>query len=165
MVERDSQKYPRRKLRNFMLDPGFQLKYAAYFFLFAVFATMYGQWSVFDYIHKEVITVILERAAGYEALEWLNPVTIELGLRLVGFIGILSIVCIFAAIIITHRVAGPVVALKRHVVALQQGNYHVKTRLRKNDHLVELGEELNKLSDALSKKHNTDVSESSEKTA
>lgn len=67
--------------------------------------------------------------------------------------GILSI--IMAAILMllySHRLAGPVYHLEKHLEEMIKGNYNVKLSFRKNDEFKQLADTINKLQDALKEK-------------
>ena len=59
------------------------------------------------------------------------------------------LVNLFVSIYVTHRLVGPTVAFRRHIRGLLDGNFDVKTRLRKGDAFNEVAEDLNLLSERL----------------
>jgi signal transduction histidine kinase len=67
--------------------------------------------------------------------------------------GTFSLLVIFALIaavlVLSHRFYGPMVALRKHVTALAQGDYAHRTHLRKKDEFKDLAAELNQLSEKL----------------
>jgi HAMP domain-containing protein len=60
---------------------------------------------------------------------------------------IFSLAVLVGTIVVSHRYFGPVVALRRHIGALLNGEYEHRTHLRKSDELKELAADLNQLSE------------------
>ena len=56
---------------------------------------------------------------------------------------------IWMGVVLTHKVAGPLVRIQAALVRMTNGNYDVNLRLRKADALVELAEGLNRLAASL----------------
>jgi methyl-accepting chemotaxis protein len=68
--------------------------------------------------------------------------------QLVVFTGGLTVL----AVLLSHRVAGPVVNLKRCMEALAAGDYTVRAKFREKDELKELADAFNVMAEALGKK-------------
>ena len=60
---------------------------------------------------------------------------------------------IWMGVMLTHKVAGPLVRIQAALVRMTNGNYDVNLRLRKADALVELAEGLNRLAASLRSRH------------
>jgi signal transduction histidine kinase len=71
---------------------------------------------------------------------------VQVSLRLV--LGYLLLV-LAVAIVQSHRLVGPVVALRRQVEALKNGDYTARVALRRNDAFNELADDLNELATLL----------------
>lgn len=140
----------RRKISNLGINPQAQLRFGVPFITlllvsFAVINTTFFQ-----------IYQLRGAAAGdltYSA--FLGPLTnvmnqivfvSSLGMVLIG---ILSVVF---WITYSHRLFGPVVALRRQITALKEGRYEARCKLRAKDELKELAEELNALAEILQKR-------------
>jgi methyl-accepting chemotaxis protein len=65
------------------------------------------------------------------------------------FAFIFSMLVFICTIMLTHRVYGPAVALKRQLKKMQDNDFENKIKLRKHDELKDVAAELNKLSDAI----------------
>jgi signal transduction histidine kinase len=66
---------------------------------------------------------------------------------------VLSVFAIITGIVVTHRLFGPLVAIKRHVAHLREGQYSSRLNLRSTDDLGELKDSLNDLASALESRH------------
>lgn len=56
---------------------------------------------------------------------------------------------IWMGIVLTHKVAGPLVRIQAALARMTNGHYDVHLRLRKRDALVELAEGINRLAESL----------------
>jgi len=70
----------------------------------------------------------------------------------VGMLAAFTSLCFIAGIYYTHRLVGPMVAFRRHIRSLREGNYTHRTQLRESDNFVGFAEELNALSEHMSGK-------------
>ncbi len=68
---------------------------------------------------------------------------------------ILLLVLVFK---LTHRYYGPLVAVKRFLNILIEGEYSSRISLRKNDELKDIAAKLNELAQALEEKHGNSLS-------
>lgn len=148
----------RRKLRNILLEPRLQFRYAFRFFVFSAIAI--GLIQVVSYfLIQNVVTRVLTQA-GPQA-EILVPV-IDLAVRteLLRSAWMLPVVCI-AALAFTskmlHRFIGPAVPIKRAIDRLAEGDYGIECRTRANDEMQDVVASINALSKALEAKHSSEV--------
>ncbi len=58
----------------------------------------------------------------------------------------------FSIALFSHRIYGPMVAIRKHLSALLSGDYDHRTQLRKNDEFKEVAEDLNRLCEKLGEK-------------
>ncbi len=72
-------------------------------------------------------------------------------ISLVGFVAFVIFSFIFA-IVISHRIAGPAVAIKAYIEELKAGNYDCQRHLRPHDELKEIMDGLHELSAVLKQK-------------
>jgi signal transduction histidine kinase len=63
------------------------------------------------------------------------------------------VMVVVLAAVYTHRMIGPMVPIKRHVKALQDGLYSRRVKLREYDCFQGLADELNVLAETLEKQH------------
>jgi sensor histidine kinase YesM len=73
-----------------------------------------------------------------------------------GVVGVCFLaVCSGAVIIVSHRIYGPIVAIRKHLAAVVRGEFDYRTHLRKNDEFQDVARDLNDLSEALQVKART----------
>jgi signal transduction histidine kinase len=138
-----------RKLRNFLLQPGFQIKIGVYnvilavlfsFLLLLIIQMNFG--SMYDIILD--LTDVRD-----EVVETLNQHFNDTMIWVIGICLTFVVVNVMLAIWYTHRFIGPTVAFRRHIDALLAGNFAVRTTLRKDDAFQEIADRLNELSERL----------------
>lgn len=72
-------------------------------------------------------------------------------ISMIGFVAFIIFSFLFA-IIISHRIAGPVVAIKAYIEQLKLGNYDYQRNLRPHDELTEIMDALHELAPVLKEK-------------
>lgn len=147
----------RRRLRNFLLEPRKQFRYGAHFFLFGAVTVLFVQWISYRAIvevvgrilteagHGETLAPIVQESIGITMLQsgWLLP--------LLGGAGLFYSAWLF------HRFIGPQVPIRRHLRRLAAGDYREDCRIRANDELHELCDELNALTASLRERQEAGV--------
>jgi hypothetical protein len=142
----------KRRVRNFLLQPLIQVKIGLYsivlsiFFAVALGVILYFNFSsLFDAIitmtdaKEDVEDIIGSYWRG--ARPWLF---LSFFVYLVAQIGL--------SVLYTHRLVGPTFAFRRHIRAIAEGRYNVRTYLRRGDAFVEVADELNHLSEVMVRK-------------
>jgi signal transduction histidine kinase len=140
-----------RKLRNFLLQPGFQIRIGIYNVLLAVcfsilillvirmnFGSMYDVILDLTDVREEVIETLSQHIN--ETMIWV-----------IGICAVFILLNIAVAVWYTHRFVGPAVAFRRHIDALIAGNFSMKTILRRDDAFQEVADRLNELSDTMAR--------------
>ena len=147
---------PKRKLRNLLVDSGFQLKYTGFILIvsLSIFAVL-GFMLVREYeasrtLMNEVNPLIegdsqdfaerqqgeipAEYMAGFDSImDEVQERDDHVALWLLLFVGILVLLLAGAGIWLTHKVAGPLVALTRFMKAVTLGDWQVIRPFRKGD--------------------------------
>jgi hypothetical protein len=152
-----------RRMRNYLLDPRFQLKYSAYFLGFGLGAAISSQWLLLDFVRDVLVRLRSEIPANLEIMSWFDPSISSLSAKFSAFVVIFSLACFAFGVFVTHRIVGPVVAIRRHIHALGDGNYLVTTRLRRKDYLAHIAQDLNELSAKLQAQHGVGKTRTPEK--
>ena len=127
----------KRKLKNFLLTPRFQLKYAAV--IVALTVTAMCSCSVFlVLLFQSVLRIQIDR---YSIKHWVFAFVV---------LFIANVVANFIiAILLTHRIVGPLYACERFVRKLQEGNYKERISPRRLDEVGSLMAQLNELASTL----------------
>ena len=149
---------PKRRLRNYLLDKRFQLKYTGYILILSVALTAVLGWQVYE-ASREASATALASSLGdpradddafrqylkeqFEATD--NAVLVKITALLAGLVIGLALLGIF----ITHKVAGPIYKMKRLIGEVAAGRLRVEGGLRKGDELQDFFEAFHTMVDRL----------------
>ena len=84
-------------------------------------------------------------------LDYLSPVWLTAYIFIATTV--LSVFTFLTGVVISHRIFGPIVSMKRHIASLREGQYTARLQMRESDDLVELKDALNDLAAALEARH------------
>lgn len=138
---------PKRHLRNYLLDPRFQLKYTGMVVLVTVVvASVLGTFAYRS--SKEQTESLAIQMAMMEIdgalqtdLEQMSAARDrEVLLSIVGGIVLMGLVLGFTGIIVTHRLVGPAYKLRKLIHEVAGGKLKIMGHLRKGDELQEVFE-------------------------
>lgn len=148
-LESEQGSKPKRRIRNFLLQPLLQVKLGLYaiflslsfalivgFLVYSNFANFVDAVVQLTDVEDDVKDLFMEYWAGTRV--WILACS---------FIYILGTVVV--SVIFTHRLVGPTVAFRRHVRSLREGKFQARTFLRRGDAFIEVADELNLLSEVL----------------
>ena len=131
--------------RQYIVRPGFQLRYvglilAIIFFTLAItgFTIYYNSW-----------TMLGEKLANVYPQGRLMQIFKTVNARLALNIFFVAILCTAAAIVASHKIAGPVYRMIRFLDTVTSGDYSQRLRLRKGDELTDLADAINRLVEKL----------------
>lgn len=141
----------KRKIRNFLINPRYQIKFALRFSAAGLFLAG---------INSAVFYVFIRE--NYKILVDLSPMEEEVKLQLyrelhqivtllAGFSVGFSILLFFMGILVSHRTAGPLYHFKRVFLAIPGGDLKARVHLRPQDEFRDVAEECNKMIDFLQK--------------
>ena len=141
-----------RKLKNLLIAPRFQLKLSLYYICsgLVIIAAMMG----LIYQRLLIVQDIMNDASEMEfsMIARMNEIMFEIvQISLGGFAAFVIFSFVFA-LVISHRIAGPVVAIKAFIDELKKGNYDYPRRLRPRDELVDVMDALHELAPILKEK-------------
>ncbi len=117
--------------RRFLLDRGFQLKYALVMALAGLLvAVVFGLWL--HQVHTQAVSLLSPDAATRALIERSDTLLMgafaAIAVLLASALGLLGVV-------ITHRVAGPVFVMSHYLTVLAQGRFPRMRTLRRSDEL------------------------------
>ena len=141
----EEKKYKRTR---YIVEKNMQLKYAALvlthlaiFFVITVLVIYFSGW-------REII----EKLSKVYHQAMLAGILDKIYLRLsIGFLLLLP-VAVISAILASHKIAGPLVRIKRTINQLIAGDYNLFVKLREGDYLQDIAGLLNKLVGSLKKR-------------
>lgn len=165
-------KAPKRRLRNFLLDARFQLKYTGAVVAVTVIVTgivgyVLGS-AAYDY-SRESTQVLTAQAAGVspELFEYLQQesrakdaeVLRSIVMGVSGLVLVLAIALGFTGIVVTHRVVGPAYKLKLLLGDVAAGSLNTRGGLRKGDELQDVGDAFKAMVVALRERREDELSQ------
>ncbi|PIV12455.1 MAG: hypothetical protein COW11_00895 [Candidatus Omnitrophica bacterium CG12_big_fil_rev_8_21_14_0_65_43_15] len=118
------------------------LMYILIFFLISVAVIYFSGW-------RELLVKLSNVYPQAMLVGILNKVYVRLW---IGFLLLLPVAAI-SAILASHKIAGPLVRIKQSLDEFIKGNYNISVKLRKGDHLQDVADQLNKLSESIRKKN------------
>lgn len=153
--ETESKKPYQRSMKNILLRPEFQLKYSFYF----VGMTLLTMGAVFLLFLLSLEDMIATLAVVYriepEVIGAIQQSLTTATYTTIAVAVLFGIISVSLGIILTHRLVGPMVPIRRLIRQLIDGEYGVQGRLRTKDDYQEVMSELNELSKALANRHKT----------
>ncbi|MCS6797629.1 MAG: hypothetical protein NZ898_03705 [Myxococcota bacterium] len=154
---------PKRRLRNFLLDARFQLKYTGMVVLVtAITGGVLGYFAYdFSVGQTEMMTIgwAMDGRAEQEIVEMARAHDRKVLLSIVAGIGILVVALGLTGIVVTHRVVGPAYKMKKLLQEVQQGHLRVSGRLRKGDELQDLFEAFSTMLASLRERQQAEVAQ------
>jgi len=129
--------------RNYLVHKGIQIKYAVMVIALLLIYTIILMSAIFGpafHILSSRQISLAERAETAEAVLLLNS-------SMWPWIGLVVFLFGGISIFITHRVAGPVFAIKRMLTTLGDGDLTARIHLRKGAELQDLGDSVNDMAD------------------
>jgi hypothetical protein len=152
-----------RKLRNYLLDAGLQVRYTAFIIAVAIFLTAVLGWKIYEATRdtsKAILmtTGIVDPAFTEELQAQFRANDRVILFGVIGF-GVLLVLSIFAAgIWITHKVAGPLYNMSRICGRVRDNKLSPSLRaLRKGDELQEFYSSFREMYEALRARAASDV--------
>jgi signal transduction histidine kinase len=141
-----------RKLSNFMLTPKFQLKLTYYYIAVGVaiiVSTVAGVYFQFMEIQNIMNNSV---ATDFSSQSRITEITFVIAqISMLGFVAFAVASFVFA-LMVSHRIAGPTVAITACIEELKQGNYDYGRKLRPNDELTLIMDGLHELRAVLKEK-------------
>jgi hypothetical protein len=141
---------PKRRVRNYLLDTSLQLKLASYLLAAATALSLGLGWLLWQ-AYRETSRVVALGApdvGGSIAQALAVEDRWRIVLVAVALAGVL--LCLLgAAVVITHRIAGPAFVIARTCRQVGEGNLERPRSLRSRDLLVDLADEVAEMVDAL----------------
>lgn len=141
-----------RKLKNLLIAPRFQFKLSLYYIfsglviITVMIGLIYQRLLVVQNIMNDVTQM------GVSMIGQVNEIMFEIvQISLGGFSAFIIFSFVFA-LVISHRIAGPVVAIKAFIDELKKGNYDYSRRLRPRDELGDVMDALHELAPILKEK-------------
>ena len=152
----------KKKRKQYMVDKKFQTRMVVMIVLLVVTSVVLSGLLSFAVAHhlesknsRKIYGARIESQDEFvlvERLMILRPII----LRYLLISGVLSMILASISVFYySHRLAGPIYRLERHLRMMIDGNYGRPLRFRKNDEFKQLADVINQLQDKLKEKENT----------
>jgi nitrogen fixation/metabolism regulation signal transduction histidine kinase len=164
--------HPPRKLRNFLLEPRFQLKYIAMVVSVTVAVAAVLGYYAYQYSRgqTEMLTITqIENEVGQggapdqafirDLRQYAEQKDREVMLAILGGIGVLALALGFTGIVITHRLVGPAYKLRMLLRRIADGHLRVESGLRKGDELQDVFDAFQRMVTGLRAAREQDIAE------
>lgn len=137
-----------RKVQGFLINPQAQLR------LFAPFLVLFALQCGFVIYAYLKVSSLVEDLIAVESMNVAQAMGLSGDLMIAGGIAMTAsgILSFLFWIITSHRIFGPIVAIRRFIRGLEEGHFSQTLRLRKNDELKDVAEDLNSLAQTLNGK-------------
>jgi H+/Cl- antiporter ClcA len=139
----------KRKIKNTFVLPDFQLKLSMYYVIIGGLIL-----NAIAFFVSSTNEHVLELMNSNQRIDFHTQVQInELTMAcfhatLFGFVFFIAF-SFFFAVVMSHRIAGPQLAIKQYIEALKRGDYNCDRKLRPTDELVEVMDALKELAPIL----------------
>lgn len=141
-----------RKLRNFIINPKFQMKYI-FWVTMGGLTVMTGYAFIFYYFVKENYMILVDMAdMTKEAKDLLYHELHVIILLLIAFSVLFLIITTIIGIVFSHRVAGPLYKLNLVISKIKEGNTDERCHFRPNDEFREIANNFNEMLNSIIKK-------------
>lgn len=188
-VPRSGGTQPKRRLRNFLLDRGFQLKYTGMVVLVTVVTaiavtSLVGGWlgnEAYKFSQGMSEMLLMQRGGGMvvddelhqlfeqEARERDEQVKSQIINGIVVMVVVVSLVLTLAlgvtGIVVTHKVVGPAYKLKLLLGKVEEGSFNVEGGLRKGDELQDVGQAFRRMLQSLRERREEELAQLEEAIA
>lgn len=136
----------KHKRRIYIVNKKFQFKYLFIILSIMVVTMVSISFTTFYVIWNNVIEEFFYIPdASKKLAEIFNETSVMLIIPIVA----LAVLGIFAGVMLSHRIAGPIYRVEKVSEELAKGNFDIKVRFRKGDDLQELAGKLNEMIDSV----------------
>lgn len=145
----DDQKSVRNRRRKILIDKPLQIRYTIMVVILIIVYSVLLTYTVHSNsttTTNMVLELIENRPELEDKLRSVDMVTVSISV--IGM-GVATLIIMYLGIFSTHKVAGPIYRFKKHLSSIQEGNFSVRTHLRKHDMLNELADDFNQASERL----------------
>lgn len=153
--------HARRSFKNYALQPLLQVRLGLYFVLLSIAFSLFLGGVLYMNLAKFVEIVLELTGVEDEVRDLLIQYIDPARMQILGVLIVYVIVTMIMSIKLTHKLVGPTVAFRRHIRMISEGNWEHRTVLRDGDAFAEVADDLNRLSEELSRKYGAKFSKDS----
>lgn len=146
-----------RRLGNYLLDRGFQLKYVAMILGLSMSISFALGVFLVDQMRENSRMLQLDAELDPVFQAQLASADTEAVLVLAGALLLFNLVLAFGAVVVTHRMAGPIFVFRRYLRMLAEGRIPQVRALRRGDEFADVLETLKQTVDAVGRRYEEDL--------
>jgi len=129
----------------FIIDGSFQIKYSLIFALVGVLIAVLFSAHIFYFLGEYLQVVIPDYIDHPQIYDFVTAEKRKIIIYLSVLILLLGCFLFFVGIVITHKIIGPVMVIKRKINDVEQGDFGAYVKLRKGDEFKDLAEAFNNM--------------------
>jgi signal peptidase II len=142
----------KRHLRNYIINPRYQLRYIFWLTSSGLFLVILNAWIAYTYIKENYLTLVDLSPMTDEAKKQLYSELRQLALAITSSSALFLVVIAALGVILSHRTAGPLYAFKKAFEDIANGNSGRRLQLRPGDEFKDVAESFNKMMDRIKPK-------------
>ena len=136
----------------YLLNKGVQFKYALLLALIGGLVAFLFSIHIFYFLNENIQVFIPNFRDDAQVAEVIFREYRKMIAYLGSLVLLLMSILFFLGVVMTHRIVGPVMVIRKKMEELSDGNFSVRARLRKNDEFSELADSFNEMAEKLEKK-------------
>ena len=129
----------------FIINRPFQFKYSLLLALMGVLIATLFSAHIFYFLNEYLQVVIPDYIDHPQIYDFIMGEKKKLIVYLVVLTFLLASFLFFMGIVITHKIAGPIMVIKRKMADVERGDFGAQVRLRKGDEFKDLAESFNSM--------------------
>lgn len=153
MAETMTEDINRRSIKNIMVRPKQQLRFSLALVTICCMSVILFLLVVVFQMKQTLATLALAYRLDVEVVTAIQGSLTSAVYVSLGLTAGVTALAFAVGIRLSHRIYGPIVAINRFIGSMEEGNYKSRMTLRKDDDLIEIKDALNKLAEALEKRH------------
>lgn len=154
---------PKRSFKNYLLDPGFQLKYTGMVVAVTLLVAGVLGYIAYEQSHAQTEMLTVNMAMAGETAEFIEETAREadrtLLMQIIAGVAILVLSLGITGILVTHRVVGPAFKMKSLFRDVKNGHLRIRGRLRKGDELQDVFDEFEAMIDELRSRQRDEITQ------
>ena len=133
----------------FIVDRPFQVKYSLLFTLAGVLIAILFCAHIFYFLNEYLQIVIPDYLDRPQVYSFIMSEKRKIALYLIVLVSFLSCFLFFMGIVLTHKIAGPIMVIKRRMADIERGDFGAQIKLRRGDEFKDLADSFNKMLNSL----------------
>ena len=140
-------KTPKKRAKRsiFLINNSFQLKYSLIFALVGVVIAILFSAHIFYFLGEYLQVVIPDYIDRPQVYDFVLSERKKIIIYLCVLIFLLGCFLFFMGIVITHKIIGPIMVIKRKINDVEQGDFSAYVKLRKGDEFKDLADSFNNM--------------------